>query len=149
MKLLFNTTLALTLLMTSAVTLAHDYATDGIKVGHPWARPTPPVAPINAAAYMTLSNETDHVITLSAVSTPLTAMASVHQTREVDGQMRMEPVKEGLAIPAGETVELKPGSYHLMLMKLSEPLEEGDEFPLTLTFSDDITLDVKVSVESP
>ena len=60
--------------------------------------------------------------------------------------MRMAPVKGGLVIPAGETVELKPHSYHLMLEKLKSPLAEGERIPLTLDFegAPDIAVELKV-----
>ena len=76
---------------------------------------------------------------------------------EMDGEMGAEPMMAmqemaaGLPLPAGEMVELKPGSYHVMLLDLVEPLEIGDEFEVTLSFadSDDITLDVPVLETAP
>ncbi len=60
--------------------------------------------------------------------------------------MRMEPLKDGLVIAAGETVELKPHSYHLMLERLKEPLREGENIPLTLSFdgAPDVRLELMV-----
>jgi copper(I)-binding protein len=51
----------------------------------------------------------------------------------MDGNvMRMRRLSEGLALPAGALVELKPGSYHIMLMDLKEAVQEGQVIPLTL-----------------
>jgi copper(I)-binding protein len=49
--------------------------------------------------------------------------------------MRMSPVG-ALELPAGKTVELKPGGYHVMLMDLKNPLADKSNIPLTLTFED-------------
>ena len=51
------------------------------------------------------------------------------------GVMRMRAI-DSLALPAGKTVELKPGGYHLMLLDLAQPLKEGDSVPVVLTFAD-------------
>ena len=51
-----------------------------------------------------------------------------------NGVMKMRELTDGLAIPAGGTVALKPGSYHVMLIGLKKPLAAGDLFPLTLNF---------------
>ncbi|MEZ5406983.1 MAG: copper chaperone PCu(A)C [Acidimicrobiales bacterium] len=68
-----------------------------------------------------------------------------------DGAMVMQEVKGGLEIPAGETVELAPGGYHVMLMELAEPLKEGATFDLTLTFENagEKTVNVEVRTEAP
>ena len=64
-----------------------------------------------------------------------------------DGTMSMRPLKDGLTIPAGETVELKPHGYHLMLEKLKGPLKEGESIPLTLTFEGAADMNVELNVE--
>ena len=58
-----------------------------------------------------------------------------------DGVMTMAPVAGGLEIPAGGSVELKPGSFHLMLMDLIEPVTPGTDIEFTLTFSDGSSID--------
>ena len=70
-----------------------------------------------------------------------------------DGEMpmMMQEMDSGLPLPAGETVSLEPGSYHVMLLELVEPLETGDEFEVTLTFAegDDMTIEVPVLETAP
>jgi copper(I)-binding protein len=61
--------------------------------------------------------------------------------------MRMRSVV-GIEIGAGETVALRPGGYHLMLVNLKHPLGEGEDVPLTLTFEKAGSLDVVVKVEA-
>ncbi|BES73057.1 copper chaperone PCu(A)C [Marinobacter nanhaiticus D15-8W] len=138
-------TLACVVLATSAA-LAQESPHHGIQVDHPWARPTPPVKPINGAAYFTIKNHGDKSVVLEGVSTPVTGMASIHRTREEAGTMRMDAVEGGLEIPAGGTVRFEPNGYHVMLMGLDEPLKEGESFSLTLEFvhRDDIELDVQI-----
>ncbi len=52
----------------------------------------------------------------------------------MDGAMTMRELEDGLVLPAGETVNLEPGGYHVMLLDLPDPLETGDTFDLTLEF---------------
>ena len=70
-----------------------------------------------------------------AVSSPAAKIAEIHEMKLEGGVMRMSAMNK-LALPAGKAVELKPGSYHVMLMELSKPLNEGDAVSLQLTFED-------------
>jgi copper(I)-binding protein len=67
------------------------------------------------------------------------------------GTMRMQELTDGLALEADELVSFEPGSYHVMLLGLVEPLEIGDEFDLTLEFAnaDDVTVTVEVAESAP
>ena len=65
-----------------------------------------------------------------------------------DGVMEMEPVVEGLEIPAGGTASLRPGSYHLMLVGLEEPLVEGESVPVTLLFERAGEVEIDLAVGS-
>ena len=69
------------------------------------------------------------------VKTDLTSSAEVHEMKMEKDVMKMQAVK-ALDLPAGKTVALKPGSYHVMLMDLSKPLDEGSPVVLTLLFED-------------
>lgn len=82
---------------------------------------------------------------LLAVSTPAAAMAEVHQSMEQGGMMRMAPVK-ALDIPAKGDVTLKPGGYHVMIMKAGQPLKVGETVDMTFTFekAGKITVPAKV-----
>ncbi|WP_148864195.1 copper chaperone PCu(A)C [Marinobacter fonticola] len=133
-------------ILTASGAMAHESHHQGIQVDQPWARPTPPVKPINGAAYFVISNHGDRAAILEGISTPITDMASMHQTREEGGTLRMGAVEGGLEIAPGETVRFEPNGYHVMLMNLDEPLKEGKSFPLTLKFAqqDNIELDVRI-----
>ena len=72
---------------------------------------------------------------LVGVKADWTASAEVHEMKMEKDVMKMQAVK-ALDLPAGKTVALKPGSYHVMLMDLSKPLDEGSTVVLTLLFED-------------
>ncbi|MGM0769157.1 MAG: copper chaperone PCu(A)C [Pseudomonadota bacterium] len=144
-------TLAASLLLAgstliNAPAVAHDYSRGNVKIDHPWSRPTPPGSPMGVG-YLSISNSGASDITLIAAETPRAASVSIHQSIMNDGVMSMQPLKNGLMIPAGKTVELKPHGYHLMLEKLKEPLREGESVPLTLSFDGADTMDVELTVE--
>ncbi|MEM7522505.1 MAG: copper chaperone PCu(A)C [Pseudomonadota bacterium] len=72
----------------------------------------------------------------------------IHEHQEDDGVMRMRQVKAGLPLPAGGTIEMAPGGYHIMLMGLNAPLELGASFPVTLVFESGTELVVEVPVKA-
>lgn len=82
-------------------------------------------------AFMELTGKSN--ARLVGVTTPLTKTAEVHNMKMDNGVMKMFPV-DGIDVPAGKTVKLAPGGYHLMLMNLQKPLNAGDKVPLQLTF---------------
>lgn len=101
-----------------------------VSVKEAWIRGT--VQGQNATgAFMELSSKTN--ARLVGVTTPLTKTAEVHNMKVENGVMKMSPVA-GIAVPAGKTVKLAPGGYHLMLTNLQQPLNAGDRVPLQLTF---------------
>lgn len=72
---------------------------------------------------------------LVGASTPVAGVAEVHEMKMEGDTMRMREVK-GVALPARQTVELKPGGFHLMLMDLKQPITQGKTVPVTLQFED-------------
>jgi copper(I)-binding protein len=97
-----------------------------------WVRPSVP-GQQGTGGYMRLTAREGQQ--LVAVSSPLAGVAEVHEMK-MDGEvMRMRAVGN-LELPAGKTVELKPGGLHLMLMDLKQPLTVGSSVPLSLVFRD-------------
>lgn len=84
--------------------------------------------------YITIVNNGGEDDRLIAVSTPGAGHSEIHEMAVIDDVMKMRELAEGLPLPAGETVELKPGGYHLMFMRVEEPFKEGDMLPVVLTF---------------
>jgi periplasmic copper chaperone A len=113
------------------------------QVTNAWARATPGAAQ-TAAAYVTMMSAAGDRLT--AVSTPAAQKADLH-TMTMDGNvMKMRQV-DGIDLPPGQAVTLKPGGYHIMLTGLAQPLKEGQTFPLTLTFANAGAHDVTVTVQ--
>ncbi|HVR53614.1 MAG TPA: copper chaperone PCu(A)C [Pseudorhodoferax sp.] len=104
-----------------------------VDVKNAWARPSVP-GQSGTGAFMQL--QAPQGLRLVGAATPLAAVAEVHEMKLEGDTMRMREVKEGLALPARQTVELQPGGYHLMLMDLKQPLAKGTQLPLTLRFVD-------------
>jgi copper(I)-binding protein len=86
---------------------------------------------------------------LKSVSTPVAGIAEVHEMRMDGDVMNMAARKDGLELPAGKTVELKPGGYHLMLMDLKIALKKGSTIPLTLVFVDSRGVESKTELKVP
>jgi periplasmic copper chaperone A len=126
---------------------AHEFRSGALTAGHPWSRPTAGPNKLGAA-YLTLKNAGPDADTLQSVSSPDAEKAEIHEhTLDASGVMRMRPVEGGVKIPAGGTVEFKPGGYHVMLFGLKHNLEEGQKIPLKLHFMQAGDLDVEVKVE--
>jgi len=123
---------------------AHEYKVKDLTIGHPWARATHGNAG-TGVVYVTLVNDGKAADRLLKASTPVAAMASLHETIKEGDVMKMREI-DGLAIPAGATVELKPGAWHIMLMGLKKPLREGDMVPLTLTLANEGEVQVEAMV---
>jgi periplasmic copper chaperone A len=105
----------------------------GPRIDHAWARATPGAASTGAAYFRIESPIDDRLIGLA---TPVAGKAELHTHVEVNGAMQMRAVEDGLAVPARQAVELKPGGpLHVMLIDLHQKLKAGDSFPLTLTFA--------------
>ncbi len=135
------------LLLAPSVAVARDYAIGELRIGHPYARPTPPGAR-TAGVYFTVANAGKDADRLVRVASPVARAADVH-TMTMDGNvMRMRAIA-ALDIPAGKSVALAPGGYHVMLLDLGHPLAPGDSVPLTLTFEKAGTIRVEAQVEAP
>ncbi len=97
------------------------------------------------AAFMQIKNTSSNADQLIGVSTDF-ADASLHETK-MDGSMMSMNEVQSIDLPAGGTVELKPGSYHIMLMNLKKGLMIGDTVMLNLEFKNagKISINVKVT----
>lgn len=109
-------------------------AAEPVTISDAWARVTPPEAK-TSAIYMTIASEQGDALTAASVPADIAGMTQIHETMggEGHGEMKMQEV-DRIEIPAGGSVELEPGGYHVMLMKLARPIAAGDRVPVTLTF---------------
>lgn len=85
---------------------------------------------------------------LVGVASPVAAVAEVHEMAMEGDVMKMRAVA-ALELPAGKAVELKPGSYHIMLMDLKLPLQKDTAIPLTLTFKNAKGVESKSEIKVP
>jgi len=136
------------LLGSSPSSLAHEFKAGDIVIDHPWSRQTPEGAKV-AGGFLVLNNTGSEADRLVGVSSPIAMKGEVHEMAVDDkGVMTMRPVEGGLEVPAGGSVELKPGSYHLMFMGLSARPVDGETFKATLEFEKAGKVDVEFAVEA-
>ena len=112
---------------------AADYDVGSIHITQPWARATPKGASAGAG-YMTVTNNGSAPDRLNCVSSDVSAECQIHTMTMDNGVMKMRPVEGGLEIKPGETVTLKPGGLHVMLLDLKHPLEQGGTVKVELKF---------------
>ncbi len=121
------------------------YSVGDLVVQFPWSRASAGGAGAGGA-FMMIRNDGHHGDRLIGADSDIAARVQVHMTVMQDGVMRMRHAEDGVEVPAGGVAELKPGGFHVMLMGLKQPLEEGGTFPVTLVFerAGEITVDVQI-----
>lgn len=112
--------------------VAHDFKAGDLTLVHPWARATPPGAPV-AGGFVTIRNSGRENDRLLSVTSSIAESVEIHQSSIVDGTARMRPVAN-LDIAPGQEVVLGPGGYHFMFLKPKAQLRQGEKFPATLVF---------------
>lgn len=152
-------TLLTALLSFSALTYAAEHAVHSseaskgqyvatiasIGIKQPWSRALPPTAH-TGATFVTLDNQGAADRLIRAYS-PVAEKTELHNHIHQDGLMKMVEV-EAIDVPASGTLELKPGSYHVMLIGLKQPLKEGERFPIRLEFEQAGSVELDVIVKS-
>jgi len=121
-------------------------AAGAVQVSGALCRPTP-VGRQTTGCYLTLTAVTDD--RLMSVASPVAGRAQVHESRVESNMMMMNELKDGLPLPAGQAVALKPGGNHIMLLAVAEPLKAGDTVPLTLTFASAPPVEITAAVGQP
>lgn len=126
---------------------AHDFKVGQIEIDHPWTRATPKGATV-AGGYLKITNKGTQPDTLTGGTAEGAGRIEIHEMKMEGGIMKMRPVSGGLAVKPGETVELKPGGYHLMLMDLKGQLQQGKTVKGSLTFEKAGKVDIEYMVEA-
>ncbi len=132
---------------TGLVSAGEVFIVGAIEIDTPWARATI-VKSRPAAAYFTIRNKGSKSDRLLAVESPIAAMAHIHQMKKNDGVLTMLPAGP-IEISPGQTVTLKPGGLHVMLMKLGTALKEGGNTELELMFERAGKITVLVPIFGP
>ncbi|PWF25404.1 copper chaperone PCu(A)C [Corticimicrobacter populi] len=149
MKTLITRTLALALATTAFSAWAdhadHTAQHQPVQIEQAWVRATVPQQTATGA-FMLITADADSKLVKAA--SPLSDKVEVHEMKMDNDVMRMRQV-ENLPLPAGQTVELKPGGYHIMILDLKEQIKEGDHVPLTLTVEDASGQQADIEVQAP
>lgn len=131
---------AFTFLATSA------FAGD-LMVKDPYVRSSTPSS-VTGAAFFMLMNHGEQDDRLIAASSDVASRVELHtHTEDTNGVMRMGEIEGGIPLPAGGMHHLKRGGDHVMFMGLTEPLVQGEEITVTLTFEKAGDLTVQIPVD--
>src|SRR5215510_13549423 len=114
--------LAFTLALAANGASAHEYKAGSIEIKLPWSRATPKGATV-AGGYMKLINTGTAPDRLVGGSTEIAGKFEIHEMSMDNGVMKMRALPNGVEIKPGQTVEFKPGGYHLMFVGISQPVE--------------------------
>ena len=117
-----------------------------VTVADAWCRPTPNGAKVGGCYVTLTAGSNDRLV---SVSTALAGSAQIHEMKMENSVMSMGELANGLLLPAGQKVELKPGSTHSMLMGLRDPLLDGGVASFTLTFEKAPAIGVHAAVKQP
>jgi copper(I)-binding protein len=121
------------LVLATSAAHADDYKIGSLGIADPYTPATPKGATVGAG-YMEITNNGTAPDRLIGGSSDVARKVEVHEMTMDKGVMKMRPLKGGLEIKPGETVILKPGSFHVMFVGLKKPLRKGDHVKATLVF---------------
>lgn len=151
MRLIKELTFAIALtgasLLSAATGYAHEMRVGNLVIDHPWSRQSPMGGNVSAG-FMTIINtgtEDDRLVKATAAVSP---NVQIHDMKMEGEVMKMIEI-EGIDIPAGGKVELKPGSLHVMFLDMQAQPKEGETFTGTLVFEKAGTVEVTYNVEAP
>ncbi len=119
-------------------------AADNLQITDAWIKNLPMAVPVRAG-YMHIFNNQSLEITIVSLESKSFESIEIHQSLEIDGMMSMRPV-DTLPIPAGGSLELAPGGFHLMMMNPLEQLIPGKKITVTLHYQDKKTQTIEMEV---
>jgi periplasmic copper chaperone A len=134
------------LLVLAGSASAADYKVGALEVAQPWSRATPRGAKV-ASGYLTIRNTGTTADRLTGATFALSGRVEIHEMK-LDGDVMKMRQLDGLEIKPGATVELKPGSFHLMFTGLTQPLAKGDRVKGTLVFDKAGPVEIEYAVEA-
>lgn len=118
-----------------------------IAISGAFTRATLPNAPV-AGGFLTLTNKGSTDDVLVSASSDVAEQTQIHEMAMDGNVMKMRQLTDGVALPAGESVALKPGGFHIMFMGLKAPLVEGESVEVTLNFAKAGSVAVSLAVGS-
>jgi copper(I)-binding protein len=132
----------------SQVASAREFKAGDLVIGHPWTRATPEGASVGVA-YLKITNNGKTADRFTGGTFDGAERVEIHEMKMTGEKMTMRRLPDGVTIQPGETVELAPESYHLMLRGLTKPIAQGPNIKGTLTFEKAGSVDVDYKVEAP
>jgi copper(I)-binding protein len=126
---------------------AEDVSAGSLKISAPWTRATPKGAGAGGG-YLKITNTGATPDRLVGGSAEVSSRFEIHEMSMDNGVMKMRPLANGIEIKPGQTVEFKPGGYHVMFVGLKQPFEQGGHVKATLEFEKAGKVAVDFTVES-
>jgi copper(I)-binding protein len=136
----------LTLAALMAAAVSTSAVAQSVEVKDPWVRAAVP-GQTGTGAFMKITARNG--ARLVSASSPVAGVTEVHEMKMEGNVMKMRALEGGLELPAGKTVELKPGGYHVMLMDLKGPLARDSTVPLTLVLKDAKGVESRIELKVP
>ena len=137
-----------TALFLAAPALAHEIVAGDLQIIHPHI-PQPAASAKTAGGFMAIVNTGAEADRLIGVESAIAAKSEVHESKvDADGVGTMNHI-DALEIPAGGTVSLERGGYHVMFMGLTGPLTEGEVRKATLIFEKAGRVEIEFQVDPP
>ena len=140
-----KTMLSLWMAASFAVGSSLSAQTVNLQVEGAWARATVQGQKATGAFMKITAKEGMRLV---GAQSPAAGITEVHEMKMEGDVMKMRAVA-GVDLPAGKTVELKPGGYHVMLMDLKAPLMKDSKVPLTLIFKDSNGVQSQLALSVP
>ena len=147
-EIAFAAALSLAAVFTLADAQAHEVKIGDLVIHHPWSRQSPMSASV-AAGFLTITNNGQQDDRLVKASSDISPVVQIHDMTMEGDVMKMVELPDGLVIPAGATVKLKPKSLHIMFMDVKQQPGEGTSFTGTLTFEKAGTVTIDYEVAAP
>jgi len=126
---------------------ARDFQKGPIKIEQPWTRATPGGAKV-AGGFMKITNTGSTPDRLVSATADVSGAVELHEMAMVDGVMKMRALGDGVPLAPGQTIELKPGGYHVMFIDLKSPIVKDKALKARLKFEKAGEVDVEFKVEA-
>ena len=139
--------LAAMLAVAASAASAHEFKAGSLEIKHPWSRATPKGATV-AGGYLKIVNTgttPDRLIGGTIAAAP---KFEIHEMSMEGGVAKMRQLPKGVEIKPGQTVEFKPGGYHLMFVGITAPFQQGKSVKGTLEFEKAGKIEVEYAVEA-
>ncbi len=138
---------AAALALAPTIAAAQSTTAGSLVIEKPWSRATPASAAV-AGGYVVIRNTGEAPDRLLGGASDVAGRVEIHEMTMQNDVMRMRAMPQGLEIKPGQSVELKPGGYHVMFMDLKRPLKEGDKVAATLNFEKAGSVPLQFSVQA-